>query len=220
MEDLFSDRCLMRLMKRSRAMHDTIMRLLQDAEPTISPGENVVHGICIVAIEQAGAVRYLLSAGLTTSAAILLNAQFETLIRAVWMACADEPQAPRVTPAGKAQTVAGLSPTVSEMIDYICASAATIDDMDMQSALCRAHAMSERIMEDYVRHGIHRLLLYDDPRSRALPVELVKTSNQLLLTTAFALAGMLNDNLLQLRLAALPDRYTDCLPPADAPVRH
>lgn len=220
MEDLFSDRCLMRLMKRSRAMHDTIIRLLQDAEPAISPDDNVVHGICIVAIEQAGAVRYLLSAGLTTSAATLLNAQFETLIRAVWMERASEWDAPRVTPAGDAHPGARLSPAISEMLSQICASADTTGGLDIQPALCRAHAMSERIMDDYVRRGIHHLLLYDDPRSRALPFELVKISNQLLLTTACALAGMLKDNLLQLRLASVPDRYTDCLPPANAPIRH
>ncbi|ELK4796400.1 TPA: hypothetical protein L5Q98_002071 [Pseudomonas aeruginosa] len=176
------------------------------------------QALASLGFEHAQSLKHLVAAGLHTSAAALLRAQSESLVRALWMLyVASDAEAELMVAELTHETAkrASKSPTFSKMLDEIEEKAPHAPVAHLREF----KHYSWRPLNSFVHGGIHAV----NRHGRGFPLELVLT----LVKHSNGLLGMAGNLLLILggvppeagKMASIYREFSDCFASADPPYR-
>lgn len=173
----------------------------------------VVSGnLCQMAIEHAAAFRMLAESRMFASSFVVLRAQFEATLRAVWaLYAATNGHIERVSAplAPETEQSAKNLPQVQEMLDALAKMPAA---QVPHGALSQFKDSAWRALNSYTHGGIHPLSRMADGYPLELVLRNVKVSNGLAMLAAMQFCVLTGIPHMQKALTPLHDRFRDCLP--------
>jgi hypothetical protein len=167
---------------------------------------------CSLSLEYWLATCSVLRAGLLPSAAIIHRAQFEALLRSIWILyVASEAQVRRLDAPLTTETEQGAKnlPQVSEMM----ADLSTMAPQPAYDALHRFKDNSWKALNSYAHAGIHPVRRHVEGYPIPLVEAVVKNSNGLAVLGAMQAAALSGVQSLQKDILNLAAQYPDCMPP-------
>jgi len=173
----------------------------------------VVSGnLCQMAIEHAAAFRTLAQNRMFASSFVVLRAQFEGTLRAVWaLYAATDGHIERISArlAPETEHSAKNLPQVQEMLDAL----AKVHVAQVPySALSEFKGSAWRALNSYTHGGIHPLSRMADGYPLEFVLGNVRVSNALAMLAAMQVCVLTGVPHLQKALTALHQRFDDCLP--------
>lgn len=176
--------------------------------------ENRIKGsriLCSVVYEHAESVKILISTGNLTSATGLVRLQYEALVRAMWLLYAASDVAVDKLMAeltNESAQKANKLPMLSEMLTKLEGKASQV----AMDALNEFKQYSWKALSSYVHGGIHAISRH----SKGYPVEqliqLLKTSNGLLIMAGMLLVILSGDTNQKDKIPTIQMKFKDCLP--------
>jgi hypothetical protein len=167
--------------------------------------------LCSVVYEHAESVKILISTGNLTSATGLVRLQYEALVRAMWLLYAASDVAVDKLMAeltNESAQKANKLPMLSEMLTKLEGKAPKV----AMDALNEFKQYSWKALSSYVHGGIHAISRH----SKGYPVEqliqLLKTSNGLLIMAGMLLVILSGDANQKGKIPSIQMMFKDCLP--------
>jgi hypothetical protein len=167
--------------------------------------------LCSVVYEHSESVKILISTGNLTSATGLVRLQYEALVRAMWLLYAASDVAVDKLMAeltNESARKANNLPMLSEMLTKLEGKAPEV----AMDALNEFKQYSWKALSSYVHGGIHAISRH----SKGYPVEqliqLLKTSNGLLIMAGMMLVILSGDTNQKGKIPTLQMKFKDCLP--------
>lgn len=203
------------MLRRSNELHETLLRLLDNAEFDSSPRGKSSFGMCSIALEHASSLRVLMAMGLPTSAVGLMRLQFEALTRAMWLlyAADDAAIAKLVAPlTAESERAAKNVPMASEMIEQLGKRVGTNVPEAAHQLLVRFKEVSWQAMNSFVHGGIHPLRRNAEGFPVPLVLQILRNSNGLSTMTGMLLAILTGDAAVAKSMSRIQPEFADCLP--------
>lgn len=167
--------------------------------------------LCSVVYEHSESVKILISTGNLTSATGLVRLQYEALVRAMWLLYAASDVAVDKLMAeltNESAQKANNLPMLSEMLTKLEGKAPEV----AMDALNEFKQYSWKALSSYVHGGIHAISRH----SKGYPVEqliqLLKTSNGLLIMAGMLLVILSGDANQKGKIPSIQMKFKDCLP--------
>jgi hypothetical protein len=179
-----------------------------------SPRNRVCHLASSVSLEHAAGTRRLLAEGLLPSGLVVLRAQYEALVRAVWaLYAASESQIEKLaaTLGPESEQSANGLPLVAVMLESLVGKAPA----QPVQALCRFRDSSWRALNSYVHAGVHPLQRHNTGYPVVLITQSTKNSNGLAIVAAMQAAVLTGSQELVREVGALQLSHRACLPQID-----
>lgn len=167
-----------------------------------------------LALEHGEGVRGLLASGLGVSAAVLLRAQYEAVLRSVWIcyvAKDDEIQLLEQDLSAEAEQGAKGLPQASDMLKGIERAAPAAASQSLKSF--RTHSWSA--LNSFVHSGVHAISRHRDGLPLQLAEGALRSSNGLGLLAAMQCAVATGSQDLVHRVGLAQRTFEDCLPKLD-----
>jgi hypothetical protein len=166
---------------------------------------------CLISLEHARATRTLLSSGLYPSGLVVLRAQFEALVRAVWIFyAASDMQVDKLGATLTLDTEQGAKglPQIADML----AALATKAPRPPYEALTRFKETSWKALNSFAHAGIHPLQRRERGYSAKIIEDCVKNSNGLAVIAAMQAAILTGRQQLVGEVGRFQMIYCKCLP--------
>lgn len=167
-----------------------------------------------LALEHGGGVRGLLAMGLGVSAAVLLRAQYEAVLRSVWICYVAKDDQIRLLEqdlSAEAELGAKVLPQAGDMLKGIERSAPSPASQSLKNF--RTHSWSA--LNSFVHSGVHAISRHRDGLPLQLAEGALRSSNGLCLLAAMQCAVATGSQDLIHRVGLAQRTFEDCLPPLD-----
>lgn len=167
---------------------------------------------CSMALEHWHAARVLFRGGLLLSGLVVHRAQFEALVRSVWIlyAASDESIAKLSTALTlDSEQAAKNLPQVAEMMQDLSKQAPP----QAFDALSRFKTNSWKALNSYVHAGIHPLRRHQEGYPLPLLRDVLRNTNGLGVVSCMQAAVLGGRQPVQRELLTLAAKYPDCMPP-------
>lgn len=165
-----------------------------------------------MAFEHWNATRILLAVGLLPSGVVVHRAQFEALVRSVWILyAADDSQIIKLADNLTLETeqAAKNMAQVADMMKDL----ATKAPPPAYDALSRFKDNSWKALNSYVHAGIHPLRRHEEGYPPDLLMSVFRNANGLAVVTAMQVAVLSGRQPLQREILAIASRRPECMPP-------
>jgi hypothetical protein len=167
---------------------------------------------CSISLEHWTATIELLQSGLLPSAVIVHRAQFEALLRSIWLLyAASEDQVNKLATDLNQETeqAAKNLPMAAEMMAVLETKAPP----PAYSALARFKDNSWKALNSYAHAGIHPLRRHADGYPSLLLEGVAKNANGLAVVAAMQASVLSGVQPIQRRILDLAAKFPDCMPP-------
>ncbi|MCX7557718.1 hypothetical protein OS187_12980 [Xanthomonadaceae bacterium JHOS43] len=165
-----------------------------------------------MSIEHSAAFRSLAENRMFASSFVVLRAQFETTLRAVWaLYAATDNHISRIS-ARLAEDTEQAAKNLPQVQDMLAAIAGIPNAKVPHDALSEFKGSAWRALNSYTHGGIHPLSRMADGYPLELIFANVKISNALAIVAAMQFCVLTGINGLQKQLIPLNERFHDCLP--------
>ncbi len=176
-----------------------------------SPRHQISHLACRVSFEHGHAARLLLASGLVPSGLVVLRAQYEALVRAVWaLYGATDSHIEKLT-AGldvNSEQSAKNLPQVQDMMGTL----ATKAPPQAYQVLLNFKDNSWKALNSYVHAGIHPLQRHESGYPLELVHQVLKNSNGLALVAAMQGAVLTGNQQAVRHVGTFQETHRTCLP--------
>jgi len=166
---------------------------------------------CSMSLEHWDACRNLLQLGMLPSGLVIHRAQFEALLRAIWMLyAASEEHLRKLDAELTVETEQGAKnlPLVNDMMMLLEKKA----PRQAYEALSRFKVNSWKALNSYAHAGIHPLRRHAEGYPIALVENIARNSNGLAVISAMHAAVLSGVQPLQKEILILASRYPNCMP--------
>lgn len=197
---------------RSELLLQNIVEVIDQPPYDNSPRVVVSGNLCQMALEHSAAYRNLAEHRMFASSFVVLRAQFEATLRAVWaLYSATDAQIERIAARLSPDTEqpAKNLPQVQEMLAALARSEGARVPFN---ALAEFKDSAWRALNSYAHGGIHPLSRMADGYPIELIIANVKVSNGLAMIAAMQFCVLTGIGGLQKELTPLHARFRDCLP--------
>jgi len=177
-----------------------------------SPRVKTSDVACSLALEHWHSVRTLLRGGLLSSALVVHRAQFEALVRSVWLTyAASDVNITKLTAtlSLESEQMAKNMPQVAKMMQDLAEKAPP----QAYDALSRFKEESWKALNSYAHAGIHPIRRHDDGYPLKLLHDVLRNTNGLAVLTCMQAVVLSGQQPLQRRLLALASKRSACMPP-------
>jgi len=177
-----------------------------------SPRIRIADVACSLSIEHWHSVRALLSGGLLPSALVVHRAQFEALVRSIWLTyAASDEHVSKLMPTLtlESEQAAKNMPQVADMMEAIARRAPP----QAHQALARFKDNSWKALNSYTHAGIHPLRRHQDGYPIALLHDVLCNTNGLGLMSCMQAVVLSGEQPLQRGLLDLAAGHAQCMPP-------
>ncbi|MGV8959511.1 MAG: DUF6988 family protein [Stenotrophomonas sp.] len=165
-----------------------------------------------MSIEHSAAFRNLAENRLFASSFVVLRAQFETTLRAVWaLYAAKDSHISRIS-APLAEDTEQSAKNLPQVHDMLAAISGIPNAKVPYEALSEFKESAWRALNSYTHGGIHPLSRMSDGYPLELITANVKISNALAIVAAMQFCVLTGISGLQNQLVPLNERFHDCLP--------
>ena len=167
---------------------------------------------CSLALEHWHSARALLRAGLLPSALVVHRAQFEALVRSIWIAhAASDDHISKLTStlSLESEQAAKNMPQVAEMMQDLAKKAPP----QAYEALSRFKDNLWKALNSYAHAGIHPIRRHDEGYPLELLQDALCNANGLAVMTCMQATVLSGQQLLQRTLLELADKRPTCIPP-------
>lgn len=210
-----TDEPLQTILRRSDALQEALVHILDGASFDASPRGAATYGMCAVAWEHGFGLRSLIEMGLATSAVGLLRLQFEALTRAMWLHYAASDLALQklsapLTP--QSEQAAKNVASASEMIEQLGKRVGANVPAAAHQMLVQFKDVSWQSMNSYVHGGIHPLRRQSEGFPVHLALQILRNSNGLLTMTGMMLTLLTGDAVVTTAMRRIQPSFADCLP--------
>jgi hypothetical protein len=167
---------------------------------------------CSMSLEHWHAARVLFRGGLLPSGLVVHRAQFEAVVRSIWIVYAASEESiaklSDVLTLDSEQAAKNL-PQLAEMMDALSKRGPP----QAHDALSRFKTNSWKALNSYAHAGIHPLRRHEEGYPLSLLGDVLRGSNGLGLISCMHAAGLSGRQPLQQELLAIAARHPDCMPP-------
>lgn len=167
---------------------------------------------CSLSLEHWASVRALLRSGLLPSAVVVLRAQFEALVRSIWLLyAASEDHLSKLTTilSLESEQTAKNLPQTAEMMQALAKKAPP----EAYNALSRFKENSWKPLNSYVHAGIHPIRRHNDGYPAQLVHDVLRNANGLAVVGCMQAAVLSGQQSLQPSILALAAKHPACMPP-------
>lgn len=185
---------------------------LVDDSPRIRVGDVA----CSLSLEHWHAVRALLQGGLLPSALVVHRAQYEAVVRSIWITyAASNENISRLTATLniESEQMAKNMPQVQDMMQEIAKKAPP----QAHEALDRFKGNSWKALNSYAHAGIHPLRRHQDGYPLALVHDALRNANGLAVLSCMQAVVLSGQQRLQRELLDLAAKHPACIPPPLSP---
>lgn len=172
----------------------------------------VSHISCSMSLEHWQAMLQLLMNGLLPSALVIHRAQFEALLRSIWVLyAANEGQIDKLSAVVTAESEQNAKnlPQVVEMMDALQKKAPP----QAYDALNRFKEHSWKALNSYAHAGIHPIARHADGYPVRLLEDVAKNANGVAVVSAMQAVVLAGDQPLQSEILKVAEKYPECMPP-------
>ena len=201
-----------RAFDESEALAEGILSIIDLPLLDDSPRIQTSDVACSLALEHWHAVRVLLQGGLVSSALVAHRAQFEAVVRSIWLthAASDADVSKLTATLGlDSEQAAKNLPQVQLMMDAIAKQAPA----QAHSALARFKDNSWKALNSYTHAGIHPLRQHADRYPAALVHGALCNANGLAVLTCMQAVVLSGAQPLQREVLDLAAKHPTCMPP-------
>jgi hypothetical protein len=166
---------------------------------------------CSLALEHWHSARVLLRAGLLPSALVVHRAQFEALLRSIWIAyAASDNHIAKLTSALslESEQAAKNMPQVAEMMQDLAKKAPS----EAYEALSRFKDNSWKALNSYAHAGVHPIRRHDEGYPTKLLHDVLRNANGLAAMTCMQAVVLSGQQPLQRVVLELADKRSACMP--------
>lgn len=177
-----------------------------------SPKVVVSDVACSMSFEHWAATRSLLEAGKLPSAVVVHRAQFEALLRSIWILyAATNEQLSKLSVELTIETEQGAKnlPQVAEMMSAISKKG----PLQAYEAINRFKENSWKALNSYAHAGIHPIRRHAEGYPLQLMASIVKNANGLAIISAMQASVLIGLQPLQREILDLAGQYPHCMPP-------
>jgi len=196
----------------SAALAEELLALIDLPLFDDSPKLQLADTACSLALEHWHAVRLQLTAGLLPSALVVHRAQFEAIVRSIWLTyCASESEVSKLTTTlnlESEQAAKNIS-QIQNMMEAIAKSAPP----QAYAALARFKDHSWKALNSYAHAGIHPLRRHAEGYPAALAHSVLCNANGLALFCGMQAVVLSGLQPLQRQVLDLGAKYPSCMPP-------
>ena len=200
-------------LEESDALAEELLALIDLPLFDDSPRLTVADTACSLALEHWHSVRLQLAAGLLPSALVVHRAQFEAIVRSIWLTyCASEVDVSKLQTSldlESEQAAKNISQT-QPMMEAIAKTAPT----QAHAALARFKDNSWKALNSYAHAGIHPLRRHAEGYPAALAHSVLRNSNGLALFCGMQAVVLSGLQPLQRQILDLAPKYPSCMPPS------
>lgn len=167
---------------------------------------------CSLALEHWHSARALLRIGLLPSALVVHRAQFEALVRSIWIAyAASDQNISKLTSKLSLESEQGAKnmPQVNEMMNDLAKNA----PQQAYEALSRFKDHSWKALNSYAHAGIHPIRRHDDGYPVKLIHDVLRNTNGLAVMTCMQAVVLSGQQPLQRTVLELAGKRPECMPP-------
>lgn len=176
-----------------------------------SPRVQISDVACSLSLEHWHAMRALLELGLLPSALVIHRAQFEALVRSVWLAyAAREEDLAKLTATldVESEQAAKNMPTTDRMMKHLEEKAPE----QAYAALSRFKENSWKALNSYAHAGLHPLRRHEDGYPVTLMHNVLRNANGLGVVSCMQAVVLCGAQPLQKQLLEIGARYPDVMP--------
>lgn len=167
---------------------------------------------CSLSLEHWHSVRLMLFARLLSSAVVVHRAQFEAMVRSIWLTyCAKDSDISKLSAQldlESEQATKNIS-NMQNMMDAIAKSAPA----EAYSALARIKSNSWKAMNSYAHAGIHPMIRHAEGYPEKLIDAVLCNANGLAVLSAMQAVVLCGRQPLQKEILVLAAKYPSCMPP-------
>lgn len=167
---------------------------------------------CSLALEHWHSARALLRAGLLPSALVVHRAQFEALVRSIWIAnAASDDHISKLTStlSLESEQAAKNMPQVSEMMQDLAKKGSS----QAHEALSRFKDNSWKALNSYAHAGIHPIRRHDEGYPLKLLHDVLRNANGLAVMICMQAVVLSSQQPLQRTILELASKRSTCMPP-------
>jgi hypothetical protein len=167
---------------------------------------------CSLALEHWHSARALLCAGLLPSALVVHRAQFEALVRSIWIAnAASDDHISKLTStlSLESEQAAKNMPQVSEMMQDLAKKGSS----QAHEALSRFKDNSWKALNSYAHAGIHPIRRHDEGYPLKLLHDVLRNANGLAVMICMQAVVLSSQQPLQRTILELASKRSTCMPP-------
>lgn len=201
-----------RVLEESNDFAEQLLELIELPLIDISQRMAAAYVACSLALEHWHSVRLQLAAELLPSAVVVHRAQFEALVRSIWLAhCASESEVGKLTDTLdlESEQVAKSIASTQRMMEDIAKSAPA----PAHAALARFKDNSWKVLNSYAHAGIHPLRRHVEGYPVALALNVLRNSNGLAGLSGMQAVVLCGRQPLQKQVRDLASKYPSCMPP-------
>lgn len=168
---------------------------------------------CSMALEHWDAARALFAGGLLPSGLVVHRAQFEALVRSIWVLYA-------ASDAHTAKLSTVLTPQTEQAAKNAPQLALMMQDLAVKAppqaydALAHFKDNAWKALNSYAHAGIHPLRRHEDGYPIALLADVLRNSNGLGVVTCMQAVALRGRQPTQKAILEVASRYAQCMPPA------
>lgn len=191
---------------------DKLLRLIDLPLLDRSQRVNVSGVACSISFEHWGAIRSMLKAGLLSSAVVVHRAQFEALLRSIWVLyIASDDQICKLAPELTVETEQSAKnlPPVAEMMSALSKKGPP----QAYDALNRFKEHSWKALKSYAHSGIHPIRMHAVGYPEQLIENIAINANGLAIVGAMQAVVLCGAQQLQRKILDLAAQYPGCMPP-------
>lgn len=177
-----------------------------------SPNVRTSDVACSLSLEHWHSPRALLRAGFLPSALVVHRAQFEALVRSIWLvyAASSEHIAKLISPLSlDSEQAAKNMPQVAEMMPDLAKKA----PLQAYEALSRFKDNSWKALNSYAHAGIHPIRRHDEGYPLKLLHDVLRNANGLAVVSCMQAVVLSGQQPLQRTLLELASKNSACMPP-------
>lgn len=196
----------------SDALADELLAIIDLPLLDDSPKVRTSDLACSLALEHWHSARTLLRAGLLPSALVVHRAQFEALVRSIWLAYAasdDHISKLTSTLSLESEQAAKNVPQVAEMMQDLAKKA----PQQAYEALSRFKENSWKALNSYAHAGIHPIRRHVEGYPLKLIHDVLRNANGLAVMTCMQAVVLSGQQPLQRTLLELAGKRSTCMPP-------
>ena len=200
------------IFQNSELLAEKVLTLIEI--PLLDDSARIITGdvACSLSIEHWHSVRILLEGGFLPSAIAVHRAQFEALVRSVWItySATDEHINKLSTDLNlESEQAAKNIPQVADMISAIEKSG----PREAFDALSRFKDNSWKALNSYVHAGIHPIRRYREGYPVTLIYDVLRNANGVAVMSAMQAVVLSGEQPLQKKIIELALEFNDCMPP-------
>jgi hypothetical protein len=200
------------IFEQSDVVADRLMAVIDHPLMNGSPRISSSDVACSLSLEHWSAARALLRAGILPSALVVHRAQFEALVRSIWLAyAASEEQVAKLNADLnlESEQAAKNLPQVSDMLGILERKG----PQHAFEALSRFKENSWKALNSYVHAGIHPLRRHSDGYPVKLIHDVLRNTNGLGFMSCMQAVVLSGKQPLQRTLLDIAAQHSGCMPP-------